>query len=200
VLVDTEKLYFEATRLSLSEKGIILTRVMYNQYYLQQSSGSSAILRERGFSEEEITEYREIRNRKYAELIAGNDYSVSGAREVLESLHGRVKMCIVTSSLKEHFEIIHSKTGMLKYIDFVLAREDYRKSKPDPEPYLAALRKSGVAPAEAIVIEDSLRGLKAARSAGLKCWVIPNEFADNNEFKDADKILGGICDIPKILA
>ena len=45
-------------------------------------------------------------------------------------------MGVVTKSRREHFELIHTATGLLHYFDFVLTREDYKKSKPDPDSFL----------------------------------------------------------------
>ena len=74
-------------------------------------------------------------------------------------------MAIVTSSPKNHFHIIHSRTGFLEFFDFYLTREDYTNSKPSAEPYLLALQKSGLNSQDVLVIEDSPRGLKAAKAA-----------------------------------
>ena len=43
-------------------------------------------------------------------------------------------MGVTSSSRREHFEIAHAKTSLLPCFDFVLAREDYERSKPHPEP------------------------------------------------------------------
>ena len=51
---------------------------------------------------------------------------------------------------------------------------DYARSKPEPDPYLRAVARLGVAPERCLVIEDSERGLRAAKAAGLACWVIPS--------------------------
>lgn len=51
-------------------------------------------------------------------------------------------------------------------LDVVLAREDVKKSKPDPEIYLLAAEKLGVQPQDCIVIEDSVNGVRAGVAAG----------------------------------
>ena len=71
----------------------------------------------------------------------------------------------------------------------VLTREQYRRSKPDPEPYLCAVARLGLTPAECLVIEDSERGLRAARAAGIACWVIPSSLTARERFEGASAIL-----------
>ena len=94
-----------------------------------------------------------------------------------------------------HFDIIHQASGLLQYFDFVLAREDYGKSKPDPEPYLAAVARSGVAPERCVAVEDSARGLTAAKAAGIACIMVPTDFTRALDFSAADKVLGSVQEV-----
>ena len=108
-------------------------------------------------------------------------------------------MGVVTSSREDHFNIIHQKNSLLKYFDFVLTSDDYTKTKPSPAPYLKAVAKTGLNKEECIVIEDSERGLRAALSAGLKCYVIPTSLTKYSDFSGAEKILNNISEVPKLL-
>jgi beta-phosphoglucomutase-like phosphatase (HAD superfamily) len=83
----------------------------------------------------------------------------------------------------------------LKYFNFVLTGDDYTKFKPDPEPYVLAVRKSGFQKKECIAIEDSERGLISAKRAGISCIVIPTELTKTGNFSQADKILGNIKEV-----
>jgi beta-phosphoglucomutase-like phosphatase (HAD superfamily) len=78
-------------------------------------------------------------------------------------------MGIVTASHREHFEIIHGLSGMLDRVDFAVVREDYPKAKPCPDCYLAGIERAGLAALDCIAVEDSPRGITAARAAGLEC-------------------------------
>jgi beta-phosphoglucomutase-like phosphatase (HAD superfamily) len=62
-------------------------------------------------------------------------------------------------------------------------------SKPHPEPYLLAVKRSGFRKEECLVIEDSERGLMAAKAAGLRCIVVPSEFTRGSSFAGAYKVL-----------
>jgi beta-phosphoglucomutase-like phosphatase (HAD superfamily) len=108
-------------------------------------------------------------------------------------------MGVVTSSRRDHFDLIHARTGFNRFFDVVVSCDDVQRTKPDPEPYLRALALTGRDPRECVAIEDSERGLAAAKAAGLECWVIPTELSRNGDFGPADKVLGGIADIPGLL-
>jgi HAD superfamily hydrolase (TIGR01509 family) len=60
---------------------------------------------------------------------------------------------IVTNSKQDHFALIHQTTGLLTYFHFVLTASDYMHSKPHPEPYLMAVKRSGFRKEECLVID-----------------------------------------------
>lgn len=197
VLVDTERLYFEANRIFFSMFGVDLTKELYIENYLKNNSGCWHLLPEdiRGM----VDDLRSERNRIYKDFIKSEDICINGAGDVLSALHGKLMMAAVSSSRKDHFDLIHSRTGFGKYFDFTVVREDCIKSKPDPEPYLKAIEKSGFQSSECIVVEDSARGLMSATAAGIKCWVIPTELTSDSDFSGADRILSSISEIPGLL-
>jgi HAD superfamily hydrolase (TIGR01509 family) len=192
VLVDTERLYFAATRQILSNVGIYLTKDMFVNLSLIQGKGAWHLAKEKGISANEIEQLRNERNSLYGKLLGQENTIIDGAQEVLNALYGKFIMGIVTSSRKDHFEIIHRASGLLKYFDFCLTGDDYTKFKPNPEPYLLAVERSGCKKEECLAIEDSERGLTSAKSAGIHCYIIPNELTRNGNFSSADKVLENI--------
>ncbi|MDH4069170.1 MAG: HAD family phosphatase [Ignavibacteria bacterium] len=199
VLVDTERYYFEATKTVLASVGVELTEQQYQDLFLRQAVGAWHYAKERGFTDEEVKDLRRRRFNLYTELVQGRDTKLPGVTSVLRELKDRYRHAIVTSSRRHHFDVIHQSTGLLPFFDFVLAREDYSLSKPDPEPYLKALERADVKPDNALVIEDSERGLTAAVAAGIRCWITPSHFTEGFRFEGADRILNGIEEIPALL-
>ena len=91
-------------------------------------------------------------------------------------------MAIVTSSEPGPFARTHARTGLLPHFELVLTRVDYTNAKPDPEPYLCAVARLGVPPARCLVIEDSERGLRAAKAAGLCLLGVPSGLTAAGDF------------------
>ena len=199
VLVDTEGLYFQACRETLERLGVRLTEDRFVDLFLKASEGLATIAAEHGMDEQALEPARIWRNARYTELLRAGVPVIDGAREVLRQLHGKVRMGIVTSSRREHFEIIHAATGLLDCIDFTLVREDYRHSKPDPEPYLTAMRQNDLGATECVAIEDSDRGLRAALAAGLRCIVIPQGLTRGLDFTGALRQLTDIREVPPLI-
>jgi HAD superfamily hydrolase (TIGR01509 family) len=198
VLVDTEHLYYRATIDVLRQAGFELTREQFIEATLKQGTSPFA-LAERELPAGQVSDLRQARDDLYADLLAEKNNVIAGVEETLRSMHGRVRMAVVTSSRRRHFEIIHRHSGLLRYFDFVLTREDYARAKPHPEPYLQALSRSGLQPGECVAVEDSERGLAAARAAGLRCLVIPGELTCTSDFSTADQVLAGVREVPAAL-
>jgi len=196
-LVDTERFYFLATQRVLATVGIPLTQEQFSELFLVQGKGAWHLTAEKGISPGAIAQLRHERNTLYSTLLCQEHLLMAGVREVLDALDGRYVMGIVTSSEPGHFALIHQTRGLLSYFQFVLTARDYSHSKPQPAPYLRAVGRSGCRKEECVVIEDSERGLMAARAAGPQCIVIPSEFTRGSSFAGAHKVLASR---PELLA
>jgi HAD superfamily hydrolase (TIGR01509 family) len=189
VLVDTEALYFRANREALAGVGVELDEATYVEYFLRQGLGAWHLAEARGISPDGIAELRAARDRRYFQLVEEAEILIPGVADLLPRLAARFRMAIVTSSEPVPFARTHARTGLLPHFELVLTRVDYTNAKPDPEPYLCAVTRLGVPAARCLVIEDSERGLRAAKAAGLACWVIPSGLTAAGHFEAADAVL-----------
>lgn len=199
VLVDTEGLYFQATAEVLSTVGVSLTEDDYRAHFLVENRGGWHLASARGIGAAEIDALRKRRNARYAALLGERETLIPGALAAVRALAPHYQMAIVTSSQRAHFDIIHRATSLPALFSFVLAREDYRDSKPSPEPYLAAVARLGLAPEACLVIEDSRRGLLAAKAAGLACWVVPSQLTASSSFEEADRRFASLAEVTQAL-
>jgi HAD superfamily hydrolase (TIGR01509 family) len=199
VLVETEHLYFQATQEIMSSVDIRLTREDYIQLFLVEGRGAWHLAQQRGVPADLIEHLRDQRNSRYSELLAEAPRVAAGITRVLGALHGKYVMGVVTSSRKDHFDVIHRDTGLLKYFDFVLTASDFTRVKPDPEPYLRAVERSRVPPEACVAIEDSARGLESARAAGIGCIVVPTDLTKRSNFDGADHVLKDISEVLTVL-
>ena len=123
-----------------------------------------------GLAGEELRALYARRDARYSELLRAETIAIPGMLELLERMKEHVyTMGIVTASRREHFEIIHGVSGMLEHVDFAVVREDYARAKPRPDGYLVGIERAGLAAMECIAVEDSPRGVAAARAAGVEC-------------------------------
>ena len=199
VLVDTEYWYFRSTQRALAEMGVHFEKDTYLEF-MPRGQTMWDLARQRGIAEDIIALHRSNRDKYYQEHLRTENIEISGVIEVLKELSQSFSMAIVTTAKKVDFEIIHRDRTIVSYMDFVLANGDYERSKPAPDPYLKALERFGAQPQEAIVIEDSERGLRSAVAAGIECVVIENTFTQSQDFSCATRVVQSIRDLPDVLS
>ncbi|MES2454568.1 MAG: HAD family phosphatase [Bacteroidota bacterium] len=81
--------------------------------------------------------------------------------------HG-VKLGVATSAPMANLELILSKVLIRQHLGSILASEDVKRHKPDPEVYLTSAKNLGLQPNQCVVFEDSFSGVSAAINAGMK--------------------------------
>jgi HAD superfamily hydrolase (TIGR01509 family) len=196
VLVDTEDLYFQATKTVLHTIGIDPTPDQYKDISLRRGESMFNLAAEQNIDSDRIAGLRAERDRLYIQLLGSQSLAIDGAEEVLHFFHGRMRMGVVTSTCREHFDIAHAKAGLAKYLDFVITQDDYEHTKPHPDPYLTAMARHNLRREECIVVEDSERGLAAATAAGLPCLIVLSEWTRDGDFRTACKVLNSIREVP----
>lgn len=199
VLVDTEPLFLRATQELLATVGVELDAETYRAITLVRGESVFALTEERGLTKGEILALRTRRDRRYSELIEAGVSILPGVRETLGRLEGIRPAAVVTSSGRPHFEAIHRRTGLLRHFEFCLTDGDYERHKPHPDPYLEAARRFRVRPERCLVIEDTERGLAAARGAGMRCIAIPQPLSRDGAFEGAECVLSSMEELPAIL-
>lgn len=198
VLVDTEPWYYEATRQSIKPLGVVLER---SGYLVDMAQGRSTWERAAalGATDAQVQHHKSERDKLYQHYLHVQDIEIPGVNQVLEKLSRRYSMAIVTTSKKADFELIHRERQITTHMDFVLVSGDYAKSKPAPDPYLAALERFNAKPEEAVVIEDSERGLRAAVAAGVDCIVVASAFITGQDLAAATHRIESLSELPALM-
>ncbi len=198
VLVDTEFWYYKAGERALADIGFALDRDQYLRDMIQ-GEATWAQARAAGIDEQTISRQREVRDVYYQEYLRTEDIEIEGVLETLDVLSGEYRMAIVTTSKPADFALIHERRSILDYMEFYLAREDYERAKPHPEPYLKGLQRFGATAAETVVVEDSARGLKSAIAAGIDCIVVANEFTATHDLSKATAKVATFRELPSTI-
>jgi beta-phosphoglucomutase len=85
----------------------------------------------------------------------------------LSRLHAEgYKMGVCSNSVRQSVESMMRLSNLEKYLDVLVSNEDVKKSKPDPEMYLKAMKQLECKPSECLILEDNENGIKAAKSSG----------------------------------
>jgi HAD superfamily hydrolase (TIGR01509 family) len=89
-----------------------------------------------------------------------------------------------------------SRLGIIDYFEIIYGKDDVSRTKPSPELFLTVLEAFGLRGEQAIVLEDSLNGVLAAREAGCFTVAVPNGVTRHLAFPSADLILSSLEDLP----
>jgi len=198
VLVDTEFWYFKAAERALAEIGFALDEEQYLRD-MTQGLGSWVQAKAAGIDERALSTRRAARDAYYQEYLRTEAIEIEGVVEALAELSKYARLAIVTTSKRVDFDLIHEKRQIRQFMDFVLVREDYELAKPHPEPYLTGLRRFGASKEEALVVEDSGRGLNSAVAAGIDCAIVYNDFTKVHDFSQASYRIDTLLELKVII-
>jgi beta-phosphoglucomutase len=117
-------------------------------------------------------EARRLARRKrdlYVDLARGGIVTVPGVSRFVADLAGRkIPRAVGTSASGFDVDRLLAGAGLRRYFDVIVTADDVTYGKPDPEVYLLAAARMRMTPERCLVFEDSLVGVEAARSAGMR--------------------------------
>lgn len=114
-----------------------------------------------------------------------------GVRELLDAARTQgIPVAVVSSSSAGWVDGHLSRLQVRDRFAFVLTGDQVVRHKPAPDLYLAALARMGVAAKDALALEDSPVGVRAARAAGVRCVAVPSSDGDAGRLADADAVVG----------
>jgi len=93
--------------------------------------------------------------------------------EHIEDQYGRIPFAVVSGGTRESVTASLNALKILDRFETLVCAGDYQRCKPDPEPFLTAARRLGVAPESCLVFEDTEMGLQAATAAGMASVKVP---------------------------
>jgi HAD superfamily hydrolase (TIGR01509 family) len=129
---------------------------------------------------------RNRREERKTELMAKLDV-MAGIRDYLsEGRRLGLRLGIASSSPRDYVTAHLDRIGLAAGWDVVVCREDAPRAKPAPDLYLRAVELLGVAPQEALALEDSPNGIAAAKDAGLWVVAVPNQLTAAGDLTRAD--------------
>jgi HAD superfamily hydrolase (TIGR01509 family) len=114
-----------------------------------------------------VAEIHAAKKVRFAELMGGQPLPRLPAAAELERCAGRTPTALVTSANRAGAELIVASQGWTEVFDTIVCGDDVERGKPDPEPYLLAANRLGVAPQACLVFEDAPEGIRAALAAGM---------------------------------
>jgi len=121
------------------------------------------------------------------------------AGKMVEKLSLKHKLAIASGSWAKDIRSILENAGASDLFPVILGKESAAREKPHPDIFLNAAEKLGCAPSECFVLEDALKGLYAAKEAGMPCIILRNPLNQNINFDGAELIFETLDDFVSAL-
>ena len=134
------------------------------------------------FRAEVRARFREL----FDEDLVIHDDAVTTMREAVERGLG---IAVVSSSTRDHIERVLDRAGVAGLVAHIVASGDTAAHKPDPDPYLAACERLGVAPARTAGVEDTPTGARSSRADGLWTVAVRRAHAVPELAEHADRVV-----------
>jgi beta-phosphoglucomutase len=204
VIADTEPIHMAAFDRVLVEAGIALTEEDYFAHYLALDDRACFI---RAFGEGGAALVQEQLNeliRRKAEYV---EQAMKAGVRIFPGVAGFINraaecypLAIASGALRAEIELVLKFSGLRDCFRAVVSAEDVARSKPDPDPFikaldlLIALTGDRIESGECLVIEDSIRGIRAARRAEMPCLAVTNSYP-KDKLSEADLVVESLAEL-----
>jgi HAD superfamily hydrolase (TIGR01509 family) len=171
-IADSMPLHFIAWRKSLAEWNCEFNEELFYAWGGRPTEEIISTLNQRqglGMPVESVARRKE---EFYFELLPKLK-AVPEVLEHIEAQHGRIPFAVVSGSARDSVTASLETLKLLDKFDTLVCAGEYEKSKPDPEAFLLAASKLGVAPKNCLVFEDTKMGIQAATAAGMASVRVP---------------------------
>lgn len=123
-----------------------------------------------------------------------------GVKDIFEYIRNNgLKCAVAISTRRESAEKTLHEIGVWDYLDAVVYGDEVERGKPEPDIFLRAAKAIGVNPSEAVVVEDSINGIKAGYAADMRVVHIPDTIAIDDDIRKLTYMvcadLNGLIDV-----
>jgi beta-phosphoglucomutase len=172
-LVDTAELHFQAWLQVCTELGRPFSRADFAATFGRRNPEIFHYLFGNQLSEARMAELGDRKEVLYRAAARAGVSPLPGVRALLEGLQ-RVgfRQAIGSSAPRANLDLILELLGLRGNFQAVVSADDTQRGKPDPQVFLVAAGRLGVAPPRCVVLEDAVVGVQAARNGGMKCIAV----------------------------
>ena len=183
VIANTEPLHYAGLCQTLKEIGIELTEAEYYADYLgYDDRGCILAAMAANHRPADAAVVGRLMKRKaeaYLESVRHHQVIFPGVPKFVHDAAHAYPLAIASGALRHEIEYILDTAGLRPAFLHITSAEGVTRGKPDPQPFLLALKAlqqhdAGLIPSSCLVIEDSLPGVRAARTAGMKVLAVTN--------------------------
>lgn len=150
-------------------------------------------------SDDTLAQLHQEKTQRYSELLPSQVSLRPGiAKLISDALDAGVKLAIATTTTEANVSALAKAIGddlPLDRFEAVVGGQQVPDKKPNPAVYQQVLQQLNIAADQAVAIEDSNAGLRAAHGASLPCVITPSEYTKDHDFSDAEMVIQALQSI-----
>lgn len=166
-LADTLPVHFKTWTAALQAVGADISKDWYYKYCGTSAQEMLQILKNLFGYQFDSASVIAKRQKHYQSLI-NTVKEVRAVAEIVHSHHGKIPLAVASGGERIVLEATLNNISLRQFFDVVVSIDNVERGKPEPDIFLLAAQRLGVATQDCIVYEDSDGGLEAARRAGMR--------------------------------
>jgi beta-phosphoglucomutase family hydrolase len=192
VISDSYSFHFAAWQETFAKRGIKFTKEDFTKLFGTRNDFIVRSVMGKELRERDVKIVVQEKEETFRRKATGNIKPFPGAVRLLNAIQkGNFKLGLASSAPKENINLVLSELNLSGIFDCIVFGQEVSESKPSPQIYLLAAKKLKVAPNDCVVIEDSPMGVKAAKTAGMKCLAITNTHPQE-KLEEADRVVDSL--------
>jgi len=152
--------------------------------------------------DEELIDYL-VRNKVKNSIALSKEVELfKGSKELLRILEKRLKLGLASMNKREFIDLMLKKFRLADLFKAIVTSDEVIKVKPDPEIFLKCAKIMHIKPEKCVVIEDSIFGVRAAKTGGMSCIAVLTGVYGRDEIitESPDLIVNSLMEKQKILS
>ena len=198
VISDSCSFHFAAWQETFAVRGIEFTKEDFTHLFGTRNDFIIGSIMGKELSERDVKIMVQEKEEAFRRKATGRIQPFPGVVRLLNALKkGNFRLGLVSSAPRENIDLALGELNLAGIFNCIVFGQEVSESKPSPQIYLLAAEKLQATPNDCTVIEDSPLGVKAAKTAGMKCLAVTNTHRREN-LNEADTVVDSLQNVDLI--
>jgi len=198
VISDSYSFHFAAWQETFAKRGIEFAREDFSRLFGTRNDFIISSVVGKGLPQRDVKFMVQEKEETFRRKATGHIKPFPGVLRLLGALKkGNFRLGLVSSAPRENIDLVLSELDLAGVFNCIVFGQEVSESKPSPDIYLLATDKLQATPTDCVVIEDSPLGVRAAKTAGMKCLAVTNTHRREN-LQEADTVVDSLENVDLI--
>jgi HAD superfamily hydrolase (TIGR01509 family) len=198
VISDSYSFHFNAWLETFAKRGIEFTKEDFTRLFGTRNDFIVRTIMGRKLPQRDVKIVVQEKEETFRRKATGHIKPFFGAVRLINALKkGNFRLGLVSSAPRENIDLVLSELDLVGIFNCIVFGQEVPESKPSPEIYLLAAKRLQVTPNDCVVIEDSPLGVRAAKTAGMKCLAVTNTHG-RGDLEEADIVVDSLENVDLI--